>query len=275
MTVQIPPPAQIVTRKRRATLSGYEKTPISAIIVVTVVHDALERVIAAISFCEEVVLYCTTQLCAEQCAQFSRKDLTIVTGQSTSTQDHWQTAIQLAKHDWVFLLQDDEVIDYEAATTVQVLEWYNHTRAWRIARHLHVGAQEIRYGGWSDNDQIRLFHRSSANLQSDLLIPRIIVSGDVQLLPGALHRHALRDIADIIPTLAKYPAIYGWSSHGHTTSQLALIMRGLMEFLSRYMIRFGWRDGYSGLILALAAVVTGTLVCLRPERTTGKFDRVT
>jgi hypothetical protein len=32
------------------------------------------------------------------------------------------------------------------------------------------------------------------------------------------------------------------------------------------MIRFGWRDGHSGLILALAAVVTGTLVCLRTTR---------
>jgi len=266
MTEQVPPPAQIVTRKRRATLSGYEKTPISAIIVVTVVHDALERVIAAISFCEEVLLYCSTEPCAKQCAQFNRKDLTIVTGLATSTQDHWQTAIQLAKHDWVFLLQDDEVIDYEAATTVQVLEWYNHTRAWRIARHLHVGAQEIRYGGWSDSDQIRLFHRSLATLQIDTLIPRIVVSGDVQLLPGALHRHALRDMADIIPTLAKHPHVYGWPSHSHTTSQIALIMRALMEFSSRYILRFGWRDGYSGLLLALAAAVTSTLVCLRTSR---------
>jgi hypothetical protein len=107
------------------------------------------------------------------------------------------------------------------------------------------------------------------------LIPRIVVSGQVQLLPGAVHRHALRDIADIIPTMAKQPDVYGWSLRSYTASPIALIMRGFMVFVSRYIIRFGWRDGYSGLILALAAVVTDTLVGLRSESPTAKVDSVT
>ncbi len=263
-------PAQIVTRKRRATLSGYEKTPITAIVMVSSQHAALERVIAAVSFSESVLVFCNTPALATHCAQFADKDITVVCDESQSLQDHWQHAIEMAKHDWILLLHDDEVLDYEAATTVQVLEWFDHTRAWRIARHLHVGKQEIRYGGWADTDHIRLFHRGHATLQIDTLMPRIYVAGAVHLLPGAVHRHALQNIADIIPAITKQPGLYGWTVGHHTASPFVLVVRGFAAFFSRYFIRFGWRDGYSGLILALTAVVTSTLISLPKNSATSE-----
>ena len=151
------PSTSAATRKRRATLSGLEKLPVSAVLIVLNGERHLDRVLGALAFCDEILILdsgstdATREIAARHGARVEHQPFL-----GYGPQKH--RAVELAKHDWILSIDDDEVIDYEAATTIQVLDFADPSRAWRLRRRNYVGAREIRFGQWTPDYTLRLFN---------------------------------------------------------------------------------------------------------------------
>jgi hypothetical protein len=129
--------------KRRATLSGLEKMPISAVLIVLNGERHLDRVLGALAFCDEILVLdsgstdATIEIAKRHGARVEHQQFLGYGPQK-------RRAVELAKHDWILAIDDDEVLDYEAATTLQVLDLSDPGKAWRGRRRPDLGGREFR-----------------------------------------------------------------------------------------------------------------------------------
>ncbi len=246
--------------RRRATLSGLEKLKISAVLIVHNGERHLDRVLAAIGFCDEILVLDsgstdrTREICASHHARVEHQSFLGYGLQK-------QRAVELAKHDWVLVIDDDEVLDYEAATTVQVLDYADPTRAWRIRRSTYIGAREIRYGQWSPDHSLRLFNRTCAQFNDREIHESVETSGQVLTLPGALHHYSFSDHADVFTRCGSYARkkAMRYREEGRRAGAVQLVFRALWGFLRSYVAKQGFRDGAAGVVVALSVALDAVL----------------
>lgn len=246
--------------RRRATLSGLEKLKVSAVLIVHNGERHLDRVLSAVGFCDEILVLDsgstdrTREICATHNARVEHQPFLGYGPQK-------QRAVELAKHDWVLVIDDDEVIDYEAATTVQVLDYTDLTRAWSIRRRTYIGAREVRYGQWSPDHTVRLFNRTCAQFNDRLIHESVETSGPILLLPGALHHYSFTDYADVFVRCGAYARKKAarYRDEDRRAGAVQLIFRALWGFLRSYVAKQGFRDGNAGVVVALSVALDAVL----------------
>ena len=254
--------------RRRATLSGMEKLPISAVLIVKNGERHLDRVLAAVGFCAEILVLDsgstdrTLEICATHQVRVEHQPFLGFGRQK-------RRAIELARHDWVLVIDDDEVLDYEAAITIQVLDYADVTRAWRIRRRTYIGAREVRFGQWSPDYSLRLFNRTHANVNERPIHEAVETPGPVLTLPGALHHYSFIDLADVFVRCGGYArakaALY--REQGRRAGAIQLILRALWGFLRSYVVKQGFRDGSVGVVVALSVALDAVLGLAQAQTT--------
>jgi glycosyltransferase involved in cell wall biosynthesis len=247
--------------RRRATLSGLEKLKVSAVLIVKDGELHLDRVLSAVGFCDEIVVLDsgstdrTREICAEHKVRFEQQAFLGFGAQR-------RRAVELAKHDWVLVIDDDEVLDYEAATTIQVLNYADPTRAWRIRRRTYIGAREVRFGEWMSDHQVRLFNRTQAQF-NDRHIDEVVETsgGPLLTLQGSLHHYRFRDYADLLTrTVSQARARADDQAALHQrVGWLVVLVRVMWGFVRSLVLRQGFRDGVTGVMVALAIAIDGVL----------------
>lgn len=246
--------------RRRATLSGLEKLKISAVLIVKNGERHLDRVLSAVGFCDEILVLDsgstdrTLEICA---AHNARVEYQPFLGYGPQK----RRAVELAKHDWVLVIDDDEVLDYEAATTIQVLDYNDPTRAWRIRRRNYIGAREVRYTHWTPDYSVRLFNRTQAQFTEALIHESVATIGPVLTLQGSLHHYSYADHADVFVRCASYARSKAarYREQGRRAGAVQLVFRALWGFLQSYIVRQGFRDGVAGVVVGLSASLTAVL----------------
>lgn len=255
-----PPLSSAATRKRRATLSGLEKLPVSAVLIVLNGERHLDRVLGSLAFCDEILILdsgstdATREIAARHGARVEHQSFLGYGPQK-------RRAVELAKHDWILSVDDDEVIDYEAATTIQVLDLADPSRAWRVRRRNYVGSREIRFGQWTPDFTLRLFNRTRAEFNLNAVHESVVPTGPVRTLPGALHHYSFIDLADVFVRGAGYSRAKATRFHfeGRRAHAPQLFFRALWSFLRSYVLKQGFRDGAAGFVVALSLAVDSTL----------------
>lgn len=247
--------------RRRATLSGLEKLKVSAVLIVRNGERHLDRVLSAVGFCDEILVLDsgstdrTREICAEHKVRVEQQPFLGFGPQR-------RRAVELAKHDWVLVIDADEVLDYEAATTIQVLDYGDATRAWRIRRRTYIGAREIRFGEWMSDHQVRLFNRTHAQFNDRSIDEALETSGGPLLtLQGSLHHYRFSDYADLLTcTITQARARADDQAATHTRiGWLVVLVRVAWGFLRSLVLRQGFRDGVAGVLVAMAVAIDGVL----------------
>jgi hypothetical protein len=270
-----PAPANHPPLRRRATLSGLEKLKVSAVILVN--HDAphLERVLTAVGFCDDVlVVAASASASVQEVCVAVRVPITSLPTEGPGSSA--ERAVGLAKHDWVLFLAGDEVLDYEAATTIQVLDYSDPLRSWRIRRRLYVGAREIRFGEWVADHQVRLFNRRQVHLtgglDEDVAVTATATSApSPRTLEGSLHRYHFNDYADLLTGTIQQARTRALAHDGASRiGAVSLLVRSGWAFVRSFIVRQGFRDGVAGLVIGVAVVIDTMLApSLRHEREGG------
>ena len=260
--------------RRRATLSGLEKLKISAVLIVKNGERHLDRVLSAVGFCDEILVLDsgstdrTLEICATHNVRVEHQPFLGYGPQK-------RRAVELAKHDWVLVIDDDEVLDYEGATTIQVLDYTDVTRAWQIRRRNYIGAQEIRYTHWTPDYTLRLFNRTQATFSEALIHESVETSGSVLTLQGSLHHYSYFDYADVFVRCSAYARSKAarYREQGRRASALQLIFRAGWGFLQSFIFKQGFRDGVAGVVVALSLSLTSVLgLALAQESDSAEVD---
>lgn len=254
------PPTAPSRVKRRATLSGLEKMPVSAVLIVLNGERHLDRVLGAVAFCDEILILdsgstdATLEIAKRHGARVEHQPFLGYGPQK-------RRAVELAKHDWILAIDDDEVLDYEAATTLQVLDLSDASKAWRLRRRTYVGGREVRYGAWSPDLALRFFNRTRATYNTNEIHESVQGAREVLTLPGSLHHFSYTDLADVFARCASYSRAKAtrYRFEGRRAMAAQLVFRALWGFLRSYVFKLGFRDGSTGVVVAVSVALDAVL----------------
>jgi len=248
------------------------KIPVSAVLIT---HDAeahLDRVLASLEVCDEIVVLDSgstdfTRDIARRhgCRWFDHP--------FDSYGEQKRRAVALAGHHWVLSVDGDEVLDDEAAAGLGAIDWpaADLVSSWRIRRRTFIGDREIRHGHWSTERPVRLFNRLVTSFEPVPVHESVPPTSDVRMLPGSLLHYSYPDLSHVIRLDFHRLKAVKYRQADRRAGAAVLLARALWAGFHSYVIRSGWREGGAGVVIALAAAVNATMglaMASEPEATT-------
>lgn len=232
-----------------------EKLPISAVIIT---KDDAERVIqlthALLEWLEEVVVLVDDR--SEPSLVTTLAAINGCTAQLYTFEGFGvakQKAVALAKFDWVFSLDSDEMPDVACVEAVKHMDFHEPS-VYKVKRLNHYGGRPVRACGWYPDYVIRVFHTSVAGFSDDVVhesVKTFDPSVSVKLLSGDILHYSFDGSHQILEKIVKYTSLYAERYQGKPKGALVIILRALFSFVKCYFLRKGIFYGRDGFIISV------------------------
>ncbi|MBC8146833.1 MAG: glycosyltransferase family 2 protein [Bacteroidetes bacterium] len=154
-------------------------------------------------------------------------------------------ATELAKNDWVFVLDSDERITLELQS--EILSTLNNpmTDGYYVARLNNFFGKDIRYCGLYPDYSIRLFNREKGKFNDVTVHESVQMSGDT----GKLKNHMVHLAFDTVEEFSNKQKKYAALSQKKKNLIKAFISP-IWTFLKIYIVRLGFLEGWRGFVIA-------------------------
>ena len=163
-------------------------------------------------------------------------------------------AASLASHDWVLSLDADERVGVALADEIrELLKTEPAARGYRVPRVTWYLGQWIRSTDWWPDWQLRLYDRRAGSWKRMHVHESVRLDGPVAKLRGELLHQPYKDIADHIETINAYTTIAADELHarGRRSGFFRIVAHAKLAFLRNYILRGGFRQGTTGLVVSL------------------------
>ena len=172
---------------------------------------------------------------------------------NSARQKNW--ALQYCKHDWVFQIDSDEILEEMAEAIIRdaINNAGENTHCFKMPRKNHVLGKWVKYGGLYPDWEYRLFRKEYGKWWDREVHSRIVVPGEVETLETPLIHHGMPNISKQILNLdryTRYEANYLLRINVKF-SWVKWLLKPIYIFFSRYIFQQGFRDGWRGLFLAV------------------------
>ncbi|QGG79093.1 glycosyltransferase [Litorivicinus lipolyticus] len=228
-----------------------ELLPISAVIITKNEAHNIERCLASVSFCAQIVVLDSGS--TDDTVRIAR-DL----GADVSVTDDWpgfgpqkNRALALATQPWVLSIDADEWVEPELAGSIKA-----HLSADQPAEILRASSfcgRVMKHSGWGDDWVLRLFPRAGAAFSDDLVHERVLVDGAPVRLVGVMGHETYRTLADGFRKAEMYAS--AWAAQkaaaGLTASPSKALLKGGFALFRTLILKQGFRDGSAGLALSV------------------------
>lgn len=170
-----------------------------------------------------------------------------------SDQKNW--AIERARHEWVLLLDADEIVTEALRVEIErLLSVPEILDAYWIGRDNYFMGRHIRHSGWSGDRVVRLFQRDRARYNNRQVHEEIITEGlKVGRLNGMLQHYTFKTLDHFLDKTRRYARWKADDLAGHTQTigLFHLLFKPIFRFFNHYLFRGGFRDGLPGLLISI------------------------
>lgn len=234
--------------------------PISLVVITLDGARHLRSVLESATFCEERLVVdsgSTDDTVSIARAAGARVELQPFLGYGRQK----QRAVELAAHDWILSLDDDEPLDDEAASAIAALDLSDPSACWEIRRRTFVGTTEVRHGVWANEYVLRVFNRRTAGFAPLPVHEQVGSQRPPRRLPGSIRHFSFENSSEILSRSIRYarPKASIMAERGQRTSVAEIVGRGLGGFLKSYLVKRGFLDGALGFMVALSRVIDASL----------------
>jgi glycosyltransferase involved in cell wall biosynthesis len=163
-------------------------------------------------------------------------------------------AASLASHDWILSLDADERAGVALGDEIrELLKSEPAAKGYRIPRVTNYLGQWIRSTDWWPDWQLRLYDRRAGEWTRAQVHESVRVRGSVGHLRGELMHHPYADVADHLATINEYTSVAARELYerGRRSGPLRIIVHTKLAFLRNFVLRGGFRQGSTGLIVSL------------------------
>jgi len=163
-------------------------------------------------------------------------------------------AIERAASDYVLSLDADEALSTALQAAVQAAKQTWTHDGYYVNRLNRLNGQWIRHGGWYPDRKMRLFDRRKYQMGGvnphDRFDP--VPGAATTRLRGDLLHYTNDDLASRITTINKFSGIAARAFHarGKRGSYWRLLLKPAGRFISEYLLRRGFLDGFYGYYIA-------------------------
>lgn len=159
-----------------------------------------------------------------------------------------------AQNNWILSLDADEIPDAQLIETLSSLSLNDTNTAYNLRRHAFLGNKMIRYGEWSGDAHIRVYHRSVVSWNDEPVHEtlRMPANTKVVTLKGCLHHFTSRNLEEFAAKTVQYAMLNAakYRARGKRATWLHRRFAGPLSFIKNYFIRLGFLDGEAGYTIA-------------------------
>ncbi len=166
-------------------------------------------------------------------------------------------AASFAKHDWVLIIDSDEVVDERLLHALKTKRLDSQT-IYIVNFLAYYKDIQIRHCGWNNQKIRRLYNKSVTSFNDNAVHENIIDEGmRKELIEGNMKHYSYMNISDFIVKLDRYSTLFANDNVGKKKSSPAkAFFNGLYSFFRTYILKRGFLDGYAGLIIAFSHMAT-------------------
>lgn len=160
---------------------------------------------------------------------------------------------EMAKYDWVFALDCDEILDPELISYLQKVSLESGV-IYRLNRKTYFGDQPVKHSGmWPDLIN-RLYNRTETRFDDYLVHERLEGYNTMKriVMPGYVDHYSFEDYEDLHTKFDKYAMLGARNLHkyGIKPSLWKVSLGPLFRFFKTYILQRGFLDGKLGLMIA-------------------------
>lgn len=158
-----------------------------------------------------------------------------------------QKGVDLAKNEWVFVLDSDEVITDELKNEIISTLKEPKFMAYNVARLNFFFGKAIKNMGLYPDYTVRLFNKNFAKFDGRAVHEKVVLNGGSQRL-GALKNHFLHYAYESIEQFIAKQNRY--SSMGAKRNLLKALTSPAWTFFKLYVLKGGFKEGFAGYVIA-------------------------
>ena len=166
-----------------------------------------------------------------------------------------QSAVDLARHDWVLILDADEQIPKETAEYITSLlaKLPTDAAAYSLLRKNFFHGRWIRRCGWWPDRVVRLVNKTKGCFSQHLVHEQWLADGPVMNLDVVIAHHSFRNYAGLIEKMQNYSTLAAMqmNADGRRVGWWTPPLHGLWTFIRNYLLELGVMEGLDGLVIAL------------------------
>ena len=161
-------------------------------------------------------------------------------------------ASQLAKNDWIFSIDSDEI-----ATPLLVKEICSLTlesgRVYSIPRDNEYKGKAIKWCGWYPDYQTRIYNRMDTHFTDAQVHESIITESlNVVRLNHPIHHYSYANAADFLSKMQSYSELFALQNQGKKSSSMGkALCHGFFAFLKSYVLKRGFMGGAQGFEISV------------------------
>ncbi len=158
-----------------------------------------------------------------------------------------------ASCEWVFSLDADERITPELRGAIQkIVAAAGPHDGYRVRRKTWFLGRPIRHCGWGRDYPLRLFRRDRGRCPPREVHEAIVVDGSIGQIEAPLEHHTDRDLRSYFEKFDRYST---WAAadlfrRGVRARWWHLLLKPPLKFLTLYVLKLGFLDGFHGLLLS-------------------------
>jgi glycosyltransferase involved in cell wall biosynthesis len=166
-------------------------------------------------------------------------------------------AASFAKHDWILIIDSDEVVDAELLTTLKHKSLDLKT-VYKLNFKAFYKEIQVKYCGWNNQKIKRLYNKTQTHYNSNDVHEDIITDGFIlEELKGNVEHYSYHSISQFVIKADHYSSLFAQNNRGKkNSSPLKAFFNGIYSFIRTYIFKRGFLDGYVGLVIAFSHMVT-------------------
>ena len=163
-------------------------------------------------------------------------------------------ALEQATGEWVLSLDADERVTALLRDQIdRIVRANGPADGYSIPRKNVFWGAWMRHGGLYPDYQLRLFRRDAGRFVDSAVHESVVIEGHVEALVEPMLHHSYRGLEDFVARSNRYSTLAAQEivGRGGRAGLADLALRPLGRFLSMYILKFGFLDGWRGFVLAV------------------------
>ncbi len=155
-----------------------------------------------------------------------------------------QMAVDLARNDWIFVLDSDEIITSELREELLRVLKNPKFKGYLVPRLNYFFGRPLKRCGLYPDYSLRLFNRKFGKFTEDKVHERVKIEGKIGKLKKYMLHFAYENLEEFIMKQNKYSTLLA------KPNRFKAIFSPLWTFFKLYFLKLGFLDGWEGFVVS-------------------------
>lgn len=163
-------------------------------------------------------------------------------------------ASQLAKNNWILMIDTDEVVDKDLKQAILNLDLTDERKVYNMRYKNFFDTTEIKFGEWGNDSHIRMANRKTVRIDQEIVHEKLFLQPglSIKTLDGYILHYTVDNCIDYARKSMEYASLSAdkYLNQGRHASFIKIYIAPLFAFVQHYIFKMGFRDGWIGFVCA-------------------------